>query len=861
MEKAENLLRFGAEFFRLGRMTKFFRGLGLILGLCVAGTESPGQSQPVITAANIKAPADFKVDLLYTVPKENQGSWVAMCSDPKGRLIVSDQYGKLYRLTVPTVDTVAAPGIETIELELGFAQGLLHAFDSLYVMVNEEKFQGRGLYRVRDTNGDDKYDQVELLRKLQGGGEHGPHAILLSPDKKSLHVIIGNQTKLTEINSSKVPLHWSEDHLIQRLWDGNGFMKGVLAPGGWIAKVDPDGKNWELIATGFRNEYDAGFNDQGELFTFDADMEWDLNTPWYRPTRVNHVISGAEFGWRSGAGKYPEYYLDSFGAVQNVGPGSPTGVVFGYGAKFPAKYQKAFFICDWSFGKMYAVHLTPAGSTYTAELEEFVTGQPLALTDLVIGKDGAMYFAVGGRRTQSALYRVTYHGPESTAPYRVDNKGNGDREKRRKLEAFHGKKDPAAIKAAWPYLDSKDRALRFAARIALEWQDASLWRERALEEKNPRASVAALAGLVRASARDQFHRKESDPQPPADLQGKVLSALDRIKWEKLDNQEKLDLLRAYSLTFTRLGKPDEAARQALIKKFDPLYPATSRELNSELAQMLVYLEAPSAATRLVGALRTAPTQEEQIDLARALRVLKTGWTAPLQQEYFRWFHKAVNFRGGASLNGFLRDIRNDAVANLSESDKNQLKEILEAKPQRVSPLEVLTARPVVKSWTVDALAPVVEKGLKEKRDFDKGRQLYGTAGCAACHRYDTEGASVGPDLTNVAGRFSARDLLESIIVPSKEISDQYGAINIKKKDGDVVSGRVGNLNGDNLMVIENMFAPNDFTNVKRQDIESIAPSQVSMMPEGLLNYFSEEEIKDLTAYLLSRGDRKAKMFQ
>lgn len=62
-----------------------------------------------------------------------------------------------------------------------------------------------------------------------------------------------------------------------------------------MCKTDPDGKTWEVVATGFRNQYDIDFNGDGELFTYDADMEWDLNTPWYRATRVNHVISGAEF--------------------------------------------------------------------------------------------------------------------------------------------------------------------------------------------------------------------------------------------------------------------------------------------------------------------------------------------------------------------------------------------------------------------------------------------------------------------------------------------------------------------------------------------------------------------------------------
>ena len=100
----------------------------------------------------------------------------------------------------------------------------------------------------------------------------------------------------------------------------------------------------------------------------------------------------------------------------NVGPGSPTGVVFGYGAKFPPKYEQALYVCDWSYGKLYALHLKPQGSTYRGELEEFIAGTPLALTDVAVNpKDGAMYFLVGGRNTQSGLYRVTYSGDAGDA--------------------------------------------------------------------------------------------------------------------------------------------------------------------------------------------------------------------------------------------------------------------------------------------------------------------------------------------------------------------------------------------------------------------------------------------------------------
>src|SRR4029077_5037505 len=105
-------------------------------------------------------------------------------------------------------------------------------------------------------------------------------------------------------------------------------------------------------------------------------------TPWYRPTRVCLAASGSDFGWRNGTGKWPPHYPDSLPAVLDIGPGSPTGIVFGYGARFPGKYQEALFMCDWSYGKLYAVHLTPDGSAYTDLAVALLNGSPVAMSAL-----------------------------------------------------------------------------------------------------------------------------------------------------------------------------------------------------------------------------------------------------------------------------------------------------------------------------------------------------------------------------------------------------------------------------------------------------------------------------------------------
>ena len=801
----------------------------------------------------------FKVSLVYTVPRETQGSWVNLAVDPKGRIFASDQYGKLYRVTpAPTGE----PKVEPVPVEIGEAQGLLWAFDSLYVVVNASGKYQSGLYRVKDTNGDDMLDKVELLRKIEGNGEHGPHAVVLAPDGKSLYVVAGNSTKLPELSGSLVPKVWGEDNLLPRMVDGRGFMRDEKAPGGFICRVDPEGKSWELVSMGYRNAFDIAFNQSGDLFTYDSDMEWDMNTPWYRPTRVCLAASGVDYGYRNGAGKWPTYYLDTLPPVVNIGPGSPTGVAFGYGAKFPGKYQQALFISDWSYGKLYALHMTPTGGGYTSSIEEFLSAAPLPLTDLVVNPtDGALYFAIGGRKTTSALYRVTYVGGEAVGSGAdvFDISGGA---LRHSLEAFHGHADPKAVAFAWPYLSNPDRFIRTAARIAIEFQDPTTWLDRALAETNPTAALEALLALTQVSATDPAHRKPTDPTPDKNLQAKILTSLDKMGWDKLTYTQKLDLVRVLEVVMHRFGKP--ANFEAIAAKFDARFPVKGRELNVELANVQVFLDSPHAATKIVALMENAPTQEEQMEYARALRVAKEGWTPELRKAYFSWFPRAADFKGGPSLGGFLKNIKDDAVATLSESEKADLKPILEAQPKPKGTTAATSGptRSFVKAWTVDDLVPVVDAGMsKGKRDFDKGRALFGATSCFACHRYADEGGAVGPDLTAVSGRFGTRDLLESIILPSKVISDQYEAVTIATSDGKVVTGRIMNLHNDTITVNTNMLDPNAQVNVNASKIEETRPSLVSMMPEGLLSTLDREEILDLIAYLLSRGDREAKFFR
>lgn len=839
----------------------------------------------------------FKAEHLYSPSDDKQGSWVAMTFDDKGRMITSDQYGFLYRLEIPPVGAGdLKPKIEKLKISLsplpsadttkpkvgmGYAQGLLWAFNSLYVMVNHNSdstfTKGSGLYRLQDTDNDDQLDQITLIRALKGEGEHGPHSIVMSPDKQSLYVMCGNFTDIPKMDAYRLPPVWQEDNLFPAIKDPRGHATDRMAPGGWIAKIDPEGKKWELMGAGFRNTFDFAFNDAGDLFGYDSDMEWDFGLPWYKPTRICHITSGAEFGWRTAASNWSPSFGDCLPAVLNMGQGSPTGVFTGRGSRFPQKYQKSLYAFDWSFGIVYAVHLQPQGASYKATAEEFISGSPLPLTDGLIGPDGAMYFLTGGRRLESDLYRITYTGSESTAPATQTPAPTAEHQLRTKLEKYHGEPMAGAVEAAWPNLNHPDRFVRYAARIAVEHQPVAQWQEKALAETDPIRLTQAMYALAHHGNKIQ--------------KSAMLSALLKVKLDPLSEQQQLDVLRAIELVFTRMGMPEGAEKTSAIAYLSPRYPAKSAVLNRAYSKLLISLDSPDAVAKTLTLLDkknedgTGPVGGETVtassdlilrnpqyglDIAKMLEKLppaqqtyyatmlssqKTGWTPELRAKYFAWFANAFRYQGGRSYIGFIDKARKLALANVPKDQFERYDKLSGADLLTKSGNDLVTdyaPKGPGRRWELDSALAVVDSGLIA-RNYDTGKKLYSAILCSTCHSMQGEGGDIGPDLTQLGTRFSNKDMLESIIYPDKAVSDQYASTIFTLKNGQSVVGRLVNEDKSSYSISQNPFAQDQLRKVPKKDVVSKKYSTVSIMIPGLINSLNPGELKDLIAYLKSGG--------
>ncbi len=773
--------------------------------------------------------------------REDEGSWVSLATDPQGRLTIGREDQGFLRMTLAT-NRKEVTNVESIRTDLLECRGLVYRDGWLYASANNSKI----LYRLKLSEAGEATD-VTPLREFSGGVGHGRNDLALT--QNSLHLICGDSVDVphSQITDWTSPFRArvAEPHLRE----------------GFLLRSMFDGTDWELFCGGLRNPYGVAVDSRtGVPFTFDADNEFDLGMPWYRPTRVLSLQRGGDYGYREATGILPPRFSDQPDnalPLIDIGRSSPTSVIFGKEFAFPAPYRDALFLLDWTYGRVIAVHLTPRGATWRAATELFLQGKPFNVTDVAVGDDGAMYLITGGRKTQSALYRISVSSPGAEShPAALQGELGKDFELTISTHAELSRQVVAMLSdnATIPsklveHLGDPDPVVRYAARNALERRPVEQWQTLVLplsSAKSPELTVHGLLAIARALN-------------PANVPA-IIAAVQTLDPSHLSVGERLIWLRIIDLCLM-------ADREGVLRNRASLVPMTiagwtacaspvlqfaCEGTNFDFRRRAALLLASLGAERLPELadrdLLSATTQEDQISGLLALRDHRSGWTPELRLRQFETLLAMPLMVGGDGLPKFHKWIEEGTLATLSTDEKVQYAVLVKAAASGAgSPPP--PARPFIKAWTLDELSDATHDAAGNP---EKGALLFREAGCAWCHRLGQRGPATGPDLTFVSRRFSRRDILESILTPSRSIAENYRIGVIQTKSGKVFTGRViigGDFRSEKLKLTSDPFRPNEFVEIDKKDIEEHHESTESPMPKGLLDSLTATEIADLLACL------------
>ena len=292
-----------------------------------------------------------------------------------------------------------------------------------------------------------------------------------------------------------------------------------------------------------------------------------------------------------------------------------------------------------------------------------------------------------------------------------------------------------------------------------------------------------------------------------------------------------------------------------------LFPAKDWRVNRELQAVIAWLQPPGSVDALLAYLTPGKSQEEQIYTMYALRTISKGWTEATRNQAVAWFDRGREMTGAASMEGYINNMWNSLLTHLPETERAIAEErkvqALKARTEAAAALlaqiegEAGEVKSDLAQMSFEELADYLEYDpmAYRKQKLADGEKVFLRARCANCHIFGTKGKGGGPDLSTVTSRFRRRDILEAIMYPSKVVSDQYTGVVIELEDLSTVTGMVVGENDESITIIT---VQGERMEIKRSDIVKQEAAQQSIMPEGLLNTMTLQDLVNLI-YFLENG--------
>jgi putative membrane-bound dehydrogenase-like protein len=842
-------------------------------------------SAPAVTDKTIhevvRAPAEFEVTLYAAPPRVNYP--VAVAAAPTGELFVAvDEQGSIGRTPgggkiLRCVDTDGDGKVDEVKVfaKVDHPRGLVYRNGSLWVM------HPPNLSVFHDDNGDGIADRQEVL--VTGlttdmidkrGGDHTTNGIRMGIDGW-IYIAVGDYGCVEAKGK-----------------DG----KKVNMRGG-IARVRPDGTDLEIFATGLRNPFDIGIDGSMNLFTRDNDDNrgggWDI--------RVMHLMQSANYGYTQLYANFTEEVMPPLG---QFGGGSGTGTLFVQDTRWPEKYRNLLYTGDWGRSEVYRHVLRPAGATFDLQQEVFLRiPRP---TGMDMDGSGRLYVA-SWRGGEASMYvgpnvgfiaRVT---PRGLKPAPFPNLKQADLAGL--IENLCGSNPVARVHSQREILRrgrkaETARALVKAASdtsISLDGRVATLFTLKQLDGKDSHPALLKLVedSTVRESAlRALTDRKGelagvstkpfvtalADPSPR--VRAQALISLGRLNDSTIARSILPLTVRPKGSTMPTKrpvhAQPDpdrvlpHLAMRALVSlnAIDACLEALDGPHQQGALWALRYMHDRKAVEGLIRKLGAArSTSLRQGILATLIRLYhreadyKGNWwgirpdnTGPYWEREEWDLSKRIGsvvaravLDGDASTAAFLR----------AELDRHQVSldgvprepKVLARTKEDETPLVIRKADPnnpnQIANMTYDS---AVKRSLRAKGSAEKGKALFTSQSCVACHTFADGQSPKGPHMVGIGQRYSAAELLESILKPSAKIAQGFETYTFTTQRGRIVTGFVVTESADTVEIRE-------VTGVRRllrqKDIDSRKRQDQSMMPEGLVDSLRPEQLADLIAYLQS----------
>ncbi|MFM8697938.1 MAG: c-type cytochrome, partial [Phycisphaerales bacterium] len=372
---------------------------------------------------------------------------------------------------------------------------------------------------------------------------------------------------------------------------------------------------------------------------------------------------------------------------------------------------------------------------------------------------------------------------------------------------------PAIVRA----LGSDDRAVAFAARVALE-------------HRGPDAiAVAMTDGAPRVRAMALLAAARSDGIAPERVFDGVLGD---DAFAGADPWTRIIALRALGVSVSRHREAGRTNADRIAAFLAPGFADEDPRIAGSALDLACALRRPEAIEPTLRRMEHARTRAEALRWATMLRAVDAGWTDMQRARLWTALDRLDDQSGGFSLGGFIARIREDASKAVGRPAAAANGDAPDAAPDPSASPTPAPSPVVLRTWTVDELATALpEDG--EARDLARGARVFAETTCVRCHRFGGQGGATGPDLTGVGGRFTRRDLLRAILEPSADVSDQYRDSAIVRTDGDSVIGRIVGQDAESITVGVDPYGPAT-VRIPRADVASIEPVPTSSMPGGLL---------------------------